>query len=432
MGAHTRLGCSLWTWEPFTSLPTSDAKLLWLALYTTAEAKRIVPGLFHGSIVAMADAARMPADDVVNALDKLLERELVEYDRGLRVLRLTELPDAGESPANGNVLRGWFRKWKTVPACAVRDAHVTTLRWIMDEWCRDNAKALSPDHEKAWAETFGLVKIPAPRKRGVRRLLGRTAQPGLFDDRGTEDVEDPPAGSGFTPSLPSSPTAAEARSARPDTVPSTGSLPSSETIPGSSLPIPGSSPDLNDSAGPETVPQTVPGTVRERSGSGSGLGSGSSFFLGPDPLTDLPGDHVRRPHLTLVPAITPQVDPVDLREAEFALAEIAIAACRNPGHVGRVQDEAQLALCARITQLRGSLVGAPEFALVGKAIARGEVTIPVQGDRAYALCTWMLTPGRFEAALELALAHKQREDQALAERQAALAEARKNLGYQKP
>ena len=127
MTAFTRLGSSLWDWEPWTDLAPLP-RVLWLALYTSAEAKRHVPGLWHGGIPSMADAARLPPDDVIDALDKLLQRELVEYDAKLRVLRLCELPDAGEYPSNGKVILGWWTKFRTVPQCPVHDSHVKLLR----------------------------------------------------------------------------------------------------------------------------------------------------------------------------------------------------------------------------------------------------------------------------------------------------------------
>ncbi len=184
MTAFTRLGSSLWDWEPWTTLPTSDARMLWLALYTTGEAKRHVPGLWQGGVSSMADAARMRGDVVVDALDTLLERGLVEFETKHRVLRLCELPDAGEYPSNGKVIRSWWTRFKTVADCGVRDAHVATLRWIIDTGARMAGKAVSPDHENAWRETFAGVQVPAPRHRGVRRLAdsdtGTQVQPSLF------------------------------------------------------------------------------------------------------------------------------------------------------------------------------------------------------------------------------------------------------------
>lgn len=241
MSAFTRLGSALWDWEPFTQL-ADGAQILWLALYTSAEAKRIVPGLWHGSITTMAEAARKPVDETRSNLDKLLEADMVEFDVKLRVLRLTMLPDAGESPANPNVLRGWFRKFSTVPACAVRDAHVPVIRWLMDQWARDNGKAITPGHEQAWVETFGRIAVPAPRKRGVRRLAesdtSTPSQPSLF---------------------------------RPQTVPVIG--PSVTCTPADARSVDNSASlrQMNDSGHSETVTQTV----SKPSGEGSGIGSGS-------------------------------------------------------------------------------------------------------------------------------------------------------------
>lgn len=183
MTAFTRLGSSIWDWEPWTDLAASP-RMLWLALYTSAEAKRHVPGLWHGGIPSMADAARMAPDDVIHALDVLLERGMVEYDPKVRVLRLCELPDCGEYPSNGKVILGWWTKFNTVPTCAVRDAHVQTLAWICDEGSKRKGDPLSPHHKEAWERTFSRIVVPAPRRRGVRRLAdsdtSTQAQPSLF------------------------------------------------------------------------------------------------------------------------------------------------------------------------------------------------------------------------------------------------------------
>lgn len=183
MSAFTRLGSSIWDWEPWTDL-TSPARILWLALYTSSEAKRHIPGLWQGGVPAMADAARMQPDDVRDALDTMLVREMVEYDPKFRVLRLCELPDAGEYPSNGRVIKGWWTKFQTVPACPVRDAHVRTIGWILDTGSQRAGASVSPDHKEAWERTFGTIVVPTPRRRGLRRLAdsdtSTRAQPSLF------------------------------------------------------------------------------------------------------------------------------------------------------------------------------------------------------------------------------------------------------------
>lgn len=211
MSAFTNLTADLWTWDEWrnlehdvTDLTGRCAKLFWLALYTSHDAKRIVPGLFGGSIHAMAECAGMPVDDALKYLDRLLEHDLVEFDRNYRILRLTKLPGFGDAAgSNGKVIRGWWNQFKKVPACPVRDAHVTTLRWMLDEWSRYTGKPLSNDHNTAWADTFGRVDIPAPRRRGVRRFMdsdtGTPEQPSLFDPRPSHPSG--PSGSGSSGSL---------------------------------------------------------------------------------------------------------------------------------------------------------------------------------------------------------------------------------------
>lgn len=191
MTVYTNFSSQIWSWEPWVQLPTVESRLLWIALYTTPEARAWGIGLFVGSVLTMAEAARMPADVTQRALDTLLEYELVEFDPKTRVLRLTQLPDAGEAPTTPQQLLGLWRRFQSVPACPIRDAHVQTIQWMVNESARIAVLKGNPDRiEKmvaAWTQSFGSVEIPAPRKRGVRRLLDASTdtstpvQPSLFD-----------------------------------------------------------------------------------------------------------------------------------------------------------------------------------------------------------------------------------------------------------
>lgn len=169
---HTRISPRLWSWQPWVSLD-ANARVLWLALYTTPEAKRMPAGLWHGGVGALAEAATMGATDVINSLTALLDKRLIEYDKTNKVIRLTEMPDRGERPHNGSVLRSWWSSFKTVPQCAVRDAHVPFLAWL--------AEPFTNDHQRAWDDTFGTVKAPKG-KVGTRSVTDPTSsvQPDLF------------------------------------------------------------------------------------------------------------------------------------------------------------------------------------------------------------------------------------------------------------
>lgn len=266
MSTFTRIGGGLWDWEPWVNLESADARVLWLALYTTPAARRICPGLWHGGPLGMAEAARMRQGDVLNALDVLLEHELVEYDPRHRVLRLCELPDAGEYPDNGNILKGWWSRFRTVPACPIRDAHVRTIRWIMDQGATDKGRALSHHHHEAWAETFGTIAIPGTRRRGVKRIAdsdtSTAAQPGLFAQQ-------------QIPSLPGS-------------VDATHPQVSAHAVDNSAV--------LRQSKeirGPETV--------SKRSGEGEGEGE---FLISPEIRNGAPERSRTGPVLTLVPCTT--------------------------------------------------------------------------------------------------------------------------------
>lgn len=301
--------------------------MTWIALYTTPEAKRICPGLWHGSIQSVAEAAHMSADLVVNALDVLLEREMVELDRENRVLRLTMLPDAGEGPANGNVIRGWWNRYRTVPQCAIRDAHVPLLRWIVDESGKETKKGKpSLDHEEAWSETFVRIPQLPNRRRGVRRLAdnhtGTAVQPGLFDARSRASLNGG------------------------ETVPEHGVEPfldASESASGSGVP------DQENQ-----VSETVSKPFRSGSGSGSLISSSGEGGSGGGSGTGMP------PRLALVPAFSP----------EQLLAELAKGI--GPSIVTArpiVRETLRASICATIRDLDDQGITLVEVAAAGRYVA---------------------------------------------------------------
>lgn len=260
MTAFTRLGSSLWDWEPWTELPSAEARLLWLALYTSAEAKRHVPGLWQGGFAAMADAARMPVDVVISALDMLIERDLVEYDRKTRVLRLCELPDAGEYPTNGKVIRSWWTRFNTVPACQVRDAHVSTIAWILDAGSKAvrsrSSKGVTEHHQEAWSDTFATIVVPSRRRRGVRRLAesdtSTHVQPSLFQSKAAAEPAST-EGDGSYPQVGVDPVDNSGALHQPNNISGPETL-SDRVSDRNRIPDPGSRiPDLFSSSGEETT-----------------------------------------------------------------------------------------------------------------------------------------------------------------------------------
>jgi len=176
--AYIKVGGEVMNWKPLR-VASDRARLFWLGLYISQ--RRTLPGLFVAGLPAIADIAKMKPDDSLAAMDELIaDRDLLEYDRDREVLRMTEFPDRCERPANGRHIRSWWTRFRGVPSCPVRDAHVRALQWLID----DASHPPSADHVKAWEETFGTIKVPVHRHRGVRRLLDSDTsteiQPGLF------------------------------------------------------------------------------------------------------------------------------------------------------------------------------------------------------------------------------------------------------------
>jgi hypothetical protein len=173
---HTSLGCGWWRWKPFIEQPT-DARILLLALYSSATAKAAVPGLWAGTLHGMSDDARMSLNETYNALGKLIESKLVIYDEENRLARITQLPDACERAHNDRALRGWWGRFITLSDCPLRNAHVPLLLWLVE------SGKCSEDMKRAWGETFGTIPVPAsvpPFRPPGSSDTGTKVQPSLF------------------------------------------------------------------------------------------------------------------------------------------------------------------------------------------------------------------------------------------------------------
>jgi hypothetical protein len=147
----TIIGIELWTWEPWRRLnDRPDAQTLWLALLSTAAAKRSIPGLWEGGVGTIAEATGRGYQDVAAALSCLQERRMVVTDDRLNVTRFTGFPDKSEAATSGKIIRSWWNRFGAIPACAVRDAHVPLLRWLAEPFSAKDARA-------AWDQTFGTL-----------------------------------------------------------------------------------------------------------------------------------------------------------------------------------------------------------------------------------------------------------------------------------
>jgi hypothetical protein len=377
MTLFTRIGATLWNWEPWLALDDGPRNL-WLALYTTAEAKRIIPGLWHGSINQMAEAAHRPFNETWSNLDKLLDAEMVEFDQKNRVLRMTMLPDAGEYPASPTILSSWWSKFLLVPACLVRDAHVGVIRWILDTGAKLVKKNRSgrptAAHEEVWADTFGQIPAVAARRRGIRRLLDQA------NDTSTETQ----------PSL-------------------FGALPvaSPKIIDTVSIPSPTPLEALGLTALPKELENNVSApldTVSRRYGEGDGVGALASPLSFPDPgpssvetaIGSAPAPTPARPALALVPLFSPAA----------LVAAICVGLDTNGPRVAQVAPEAlHASLCTTIRVLDERGWGESDLVAAGKWLGS---TYGASALRAAALgcppsevvAVWACNPGPLVAAIQ--------------------------------
>jgi hypothetical protein len=94
----------------------------------------------------------METDDVRTALERLVEWRIAKIDLRLRVLRVLNVANYTVSPPNGNVIRGWYSAWVTLPESPLKYEHIETLALIVGNG--------SQHHRRAWEETFARVERP--------------------------------------------------------------------------------------------------------------------------------------------------------------------------------------------------------------------------------------------------------------------------------
>lgn len=155
MGQFTRVSQYLLDWPPFVKLRV-EARYVWMVLYIGHEAKRWLPGLLRISPSQLADTARMGYIDAQNQMTVLESAGLIERDQSYRLVRLTQLPDKGDQPANSKVLRMCWNRWRDLPDVPIRYRYLPTLEWLVDPHRSEKLQS-------TWNDTFGaaLAKVPS-------------------------------------------------------------------------------------------------------------------------------------------------------------------------------------------------------------------------------------------------------------------------------
>lgn len=181
---YTPMGCALWAWRPFPHLRFRDiapeSKVLWLQLYTDPSAKRSVTGLWPGTLNGMSDVSGLSQNATYTALGDLVEKKLVQWDADNWLARLTTLPDALDRAHNAQAISGWWTRFKTLPACALRDSHVPLLWWMVQQG------KCEPMMLARWKMTFGTITIPTqmtPFQPPGSSDTSTVVQPSLFGPR---------------------------------------------------------------------------------------------------------------------------------------------------------------------------------------------------------------------------------------------------------
>jgi len=291
-------------------------------------------------------------------------------------VRFTQLPDALEYPPNPNVLRGWWRKFQVIPDCPIKNAHVTVLRWLLDERVRNTGKGLPEKMVDVWDQTFGTIAVPAPRRRGVRRL-----QMNLFPEASDPEVDRLGNGS---PSVD-----------EPRFVSSAAFDPKPKEI-----------------KSPETVPEPFRnGRVQDQDqvsvSSLSGGGSGEGHDTGTSSSS--------RPHLAIVPESTPYTAEQMLKTLERDAKMRFVVGYEDPTLWPALRDV--------VTQLCERGIGLADLALLSSWMGRGLAVEGTEG-RPYLGPWWAARPNHVLFAVQRARIAQQAEDRKAAEGDRRAAELR--------
>lgn len=137
----------IWDNRKFVSL-SDRGRLLFLHLITGYNGG--VPGLIVGGATAYGEALRCSTEDAQMALSELVKSTLVEFDPESRLLRVPGRPKYVPC-TNGNVVKGWLRRWRDLPESPLKYRHIESIRaaLVKRKW-----------FASCWEETFGTISIP--------------------------------------------------------------------------------------------------------------------------------------------------------------------------------------------------------------------------------------------------------------------------------
>lgn len=124
--AYASIDPRMWDDEKFVALDDS-ARLLWVYLITGPEAINGPPGLIVIGTAGLSEALRRSTQDIASALDRLRASGMVEVDPLHRLIRVPKAP-LYRAPGNPNVVRGWYRRWTSLPNSQLKYAQLESMR----------------------------------------------------------------------------------------------------------------------------------------------------------------------------------------------------------------------------------------------------------------------------------------------------------------
>lgn len=188
--AYGLLDPSLWDDDDFVALATPAAHTF-LYLLTCRESVEGCPGIYQAGAAMIAEGLRFDVDLVRDAFVDLERVHLLERDESRRLIRLPRWSVSVRRPSNQRVLRGWFKRWSSLPSSPVKFRHLMTLA---EGWLDADAKDWL---RREWSYTFGTVRA-APARTRRADPNATPSPPGVGSLNGIDTVHSDPTSSSYS------------------------------------------------------------------------------------------------------------------------------------------------------------------------------------------------------------------------------------------
>lgn len=199
MSQYGRVSTAVWDDDVFIN--ASDlGRTVWLELLTGPQITAL-PGLQRIGVASLAETLRRPVEAVAEELRYFEAHGRLAVDSARRVVWVKNAPkhNPAESP---NHIKAWWTRWREIPDCPAKFAHVALLRPF--------AQLERGSHAAAWTATFGTVEASVGSPSEALPKGSASSPEGLRESLTSPPEDLPNTASAPAPAPASAPTAAAA------------------------------------------------------------------------------------------------------------------------------------------------------------------------------------------------------------------------------